>query len=309
MYIHVVAPGESAWSIARAYGMPERLLSEINGLGSVPTLSVGQALLILTPEVTHTVKSGETLSRIASEYGVTVQNLLQNNPSLSLASNLYPGQTVVISYTDEKLRDIRLNGYAYTYIEPWILKKALPYLSSLTIFGYGITETGNLIEIDDEPLIALAEAYSSAPVMLLSSVTENGTFSGERASMLFRNETVQRRAIANIVETMKEKGYVGLDVDFEYIPPEDAKYYFQFLRNVTSALHEEGFRVNVDLAPKTFAGQPGLLYESHNYEVIGSIADTVLIMTYEWGYTYGPPLVKNSALNFPFSAEFSCQIL
>ena len=44
------------------------------------------------------------------------------------------------------------------------------------------------------------------------------------------------------------------------------------------------------LAPKTSADQPGLLYEAHDYERIGQIVDYVLIMTYEWGYMFGPPM-------------------
>ena len=44
------------------------------------------------------------------------------------------------------------------------------------------------------------------------------------------------------------------------------------------------------LAPKTSADQRGLLYEGHNYRLLGEAADLVLLMTYEWGYTYGPPL-------------------
>ncbi len=44
------------------------------------------------------------------------------------------------------------------------------------------------------------------------------------------------------------------------------------------------------LAPKTSSGQPGILYESHNYAALGAAADFSTIMTYEWGYKYGPPM-------------------
>ena len=44
------------------------------------------------------------------------------------------------------------------------------------------------------------------------------------------------------------------------------------------------------LAPKTYAQQPGVLYEGHDYAALGEAADAVLLMTYEWGYTYGPPM-------------------
>ncbi len=32
------------------------------------------------------------------------------------------------------------------------------------------------------------------------------------------------------------------------------------------------------------------MYEGHDYRALGEVADSVLLMTYEWGYTYGPPM-------------------
>lgn len=32
------------------------------------------------------------------------------------------------------------------------------------------------------------------------------------------------------------------------------------------------------------------MYEGKDYALLGSAADSVLLMTYEWGYTYGPPM-------------------
>ena len=54
-------------------------------------------------------------------------------------------------------------------------------------------------------------------------------------------------------------------------------------------LHPEGFFVSTSLAPKVSGAQKGLLYEAHDYEAHGRIADFVVLMTYEWGYRFGPP--------------------
>ena len=48
--------------------------------------------------------------------------------------------------------------------------------------------------------------------------------------------------------------------------------------------------MSVALAPKTSADQTGLLYEGKDYPALGAAADYVLLMTYEWGYTYGAPM-------------------
>lgn len=290
MMIHVVQPGDTVWSLARQYGVsPQRMISD-NGIQNPGALPLGQALLILQPEVIYTVQPGDTLGSIAERYGLPPMVLLQNNPNLIGQPYLVAGQSIVIAFQDPRVREVSLNGYAYPYIRRDVLLHALPFLTYLTIFGYGFTTEGNLIGINDQPLINLAYEYRVAPVLLISSITEDGNFSGERASLLFHSEELQNRVLDSIVATMQEKGYLGLDIDFEYVNQEDAAGYQQFLRNAVSRMHEHGFFVNVDLAPKISASQAGLLYEAHDYAAIGAIADTVLLMTYEWGYTYGPPM-------------------
>lgn len=89
---------------------------------------------------------------------------------------------------------------------------------------------------------------------------------------------------------MTEKGYGGLDIDFEFVFAYDAESYADFIAKARAALAPYGYTVYAALAPKTSASQPGLLYEGHLYDKIGAAADKVFLMTYEWGYTYGPPM-------------------
>jgi len=290
MQIHVVQSGDTIGGIAEMYNVsPQKIITD-NGMENQDTLVVGQALLILFPDIVHTVQPGETLTQIAAQYNTSVLALYQNNSYLATSSNLFAGEQITISYQGEKLREVMVNGYAYPYINRDVLLSVLPFLTMLTIFGYGFTEEGQLIAIDDEPLIELAWQFRVAPIMLMSSLTEDGNFSTERASLLFNDIALQNRVIDNIIAKMYEKGYLGLDIDFEYIQAEDADAFIAFLENITSRLNAEGFIVNVDLAPKVSDYQAGLLYEAHDYARVGAIANTVLVMTYEWGYSYGPPM-------------------
>lgn len=290
MQIHIVQPGETVWSLARQYGLSSSRIISDNGIHNPQSLVPGQALLLLFPKTVYTVMPGDTLETIANRFSVSRIQLLQYNPGLIASGYLRSGQTIVIEFQEEKRRELEINGYAYPYIRKDILHHTLPYLTYLTIFGYGFTAEGQLIPADDQALIQLAYQYKVAPVMLLSSLTETGNFSGERASLLFRNIALQDKVLEQILAVMKEKGYLGLDIDFEYVNAEDAGDFQNFIRRATEALHAEGYFVNVDLAPKISATQTGLLYESHDYAALGALADTVLLMTYEWGYTYGSPM-------------------
>ena len=163
-------------------------------------------------------------------------------------------------------------------------------MSYLTPFTYGITAEGGLLPLADEMLLAQARRLGSAPLMHLSTLTETDNFSSERAVALLTSPTRQEALISQILENIAAKGYQGLDVDFEYIPAAQREAYAGFIAALRARLAPLGLPVIVALAPKTYARQPGLLYEAHDYALLGGAADYVLLMTYEWGYTAGPPM-------------------
>ena len=290
MTIHIVRAGESLRSVAAQYGVPPELLAGLNGTTEETPLAVGQTLVVRIPAEVHTVSAGETVYGIARRYGLSVRQLYQNNFSLGGRSELAVGQTLVLAYADAPLRTIGVNGYAYPHISGTLLDAALPYLTYLTPFTYGFTEAGALVPLDDERLLAAAGRQRAAALLHLSTLTEEGRFSNEHSSVLLADEPLQETLAQSILQTMREKGFYGLDVDFEYVPPHEREAYAAFITRLRETLNPLGYPVIVALAPKTSAAQRGLLYEAHDYALLGEAANAVFLMTYEWGYTYGPPM-------------------
>ena len=93
---YVVKSGDSLYSIARRYGVTVDALKSANGKNS-NLLSIGEVLVIPTntnTTRTYTVKSGDSLWKIATTYGVSVNTLKQAN---GLTSDLLSiGQILVI---------------------------------------------------------------------------------------------------------------------------------------------------------------------------------------------------------------------
>ena len=290
MLIYTVKQGDTLYEIANRYRVPISLLKEINGIPDTNFLSVGQAVIIAKPTTVHTVTQGETLFSIARQYGISLSRLYRNNPSLGGRPQIGIGETLVIRYEGEGKRKIATNGYAYPFIEENTLDATLPYLSYLTPFSYGFTSEGDLVTLSDDALIEKAKASGVNPVMLLTTLNSDGKFDNSLSHNLFEDHELQNYLISNVISTMILKGYRTLDVDFEFVFPEDRIPYADFLKKLKTALGAYRFSLWVALAPKTSRDQRGLLYEAHDYNLIGKIADRVLLMTYEWGYKYGPPL-------------------
>ncbi|MBD5161254.1 MAG: LysM peptidoglycan-binding domain-containing protein [Oscillibacter sp.] len=290
MEIHVVSAGETLYGIAGQYGLDPALLRDLNGVPESGALAVGQTLIIRRVDTFHTVQPGETLTGIAGQYGLSLRQLYRNNYQLGGQPALQPGQSLVIAYQDRPSESTHTNGYAYPFISTRLLSAQLPYMSYLTPFTYGINASGGLLPLADEALLAEARRLGTAPLMHLSTLTETDHFSSERAVRVLTDPALQSALIEQAADTIAAKGYQGLDVDFEYIPGAQREAYAAFIRALRERLAPMGLPVIVALAPKTSAEQKGLLYEAHDYALLGAAADFVLLMTYEWGYTAGPPM-------------------
>jgi membrane-bound lytic murein transglycosylase D len=111
--VHVVRSGDSLWRIAKKNRMDVATLARLNGMGPGDTLRAGQKLVLNTRApssinrssststsssraVSYKVRSGDTLSRIAQVFGVTVSDLVNWN-GISKHATLRPGQKLTVN--------------------------------------------------------------------------------------------------------------------------------------------------------------------------------------------------------------------
>ncbi len=287
MIIHVVRRGETLWKIAQQYNVTPAQINSVNELPNLNKLVIGQALLIPTPYRQYVVKQGDTLWKIAQRLNTTTKAIIQAN-QITNPNLINPGDILripdhfrptidvnafTIQFGEEGAREVRSVGRHLTYVSP---------------FGYRMTSNGGLEAINDRATIQAALATNVVPMMAITnfSATEAGT---GLAHTILSSPELQDTLLTNIVNTMRSKGYRGLNIDFENVAQGDRENYNQFLRRAVARLHPEGYFVSSSLAPKTSSEQKGLLYEAHDYEAHGEILDFVVLMTYEWGYRKGPP--------------------
>lgn len=237
----------------------------------------------------YVVKEGDTIDRIATAFTTDVEEIAYDN-QITEPYRLAVGQALLIPVEEEvrEKRSVYVNGYAYPYIRDEVLLETLPYLTNLSVFSYGFTIEGDLIppQVDDSRMIREALIQGTAPILVLTPFDQTGMFNNYLISEITQNMTAQQNLIDQMLSVMEEKGFVGIDLDFEYILPQDRVAYADFVANVRAQAAPRGYTVSVALAPKTSANQKGLLYEGKDYKLLGAAADSVLLMTYEWGYTY-----------------------
>lgn len=237
----------------------------------------------------YVVRGGDSLYGIARRHGTDAAELARLN-QLNDPARLVPGMALLVpgGATADR-RAIEVNAYAYPAISDAVMAETMPYLTFFCPFCYQADAAGGLLPIEDARMISAAYADNAAPLLTVTNLGRSGGFSGEIAHALFTDKAAQDALFENIFSVLLRKNYYGVNFNIEYVYPYDRDSYNRFLRRAAEELHPRGYLLSTAIAPKESAEQEGLLYTAHDYAAHGMYADRVIIMTYEWGYTYSAP--------------------
>lgn len=292
MQIHVVQAGQSLLGIARTYNSTVSNIVKANELPNPNQLVIGQALVIPIVGKYYFVQPGDDLYKIASRFGINYRQLARLN-RISVTRPLPIGFKLYIP--PRPRRTAEFNAYAEPIGNTFApeleddVRKAVPFLTYLAPFSYRIQKDGSLQAPPLNNLQSIAKANRATLMMVVTNL-EEGQFSRELGRTILTNQELQNTLLNNIIATAKQHDFKDVHFDMEFLPPEMKEDYNNFLRKAKARLSSEGLMMSTALAPKTSATQAGGWYEAHDYRAHGQIADFVILMTYEWGFSGGPPM-------------------
>ncbi|MFS0767189.1 MULTISPECIES: glycoside hydrolase family 18 protein [Bacillaceae] len=164
-------------------------------------------------------------------------------------SNIYPGQILKIP---QKLKTtIDVNDFTNVYGQAGAeqVREVAYDLTYVSPFDYRMRQDGSLEVIDDNPTIQAAHSTRVVPVMCITnfSAIEAGT---QLAHTILSDLSLVEKLLTNVINTMRNKGYRGLNIDFESVAPEDRDFYNRFLQRAGDRLHPEGYFVSSSLPQK-----------------------------------------------------------
>ena len=217
----------------------------------------------------YVVKPGDSLWAIARRFGSAAETLSALN-QLSDPARLVPGLALAIPGGETgPRRSAETNAYVHPNAAESVLAETMPAVTTLCPFSYAATEEGELTPLEDERLIRAAYRDAAVPLLTVTNLGESG--------------------FSSRIGHVRERDYYGLNLNFEYLQPFDRDAYSAFVKRAAERLHPLGCPVSTAIAPKESDDQPGFLYAAHDYAQHGKAADRVILMTYEWGYTFGAP--------------------
>ncbi|MED4228249.1 glycosyl hydrolase family 18 protein [Neobacillus cucumis] len=290
MTVHVVRTGEDLWSISKQYNVSLSSIVHANGLSSTTSIIPDLALYIpdnTLPVRAYRIKAGDYPWILAQQFNSSLSLINTANPDIDL-NHLQIGQ--VINIPSSIKLDMRTLGFLVPSAEATtlsIIESIASQLSYLAIVNYSFTNEGFAYMVtDDATLIAKCNQENITPLLMIRNFTNQG-FSAELAGGVLGNSTYRGNLIASIVNLTTQRGYRGVSLDFEFIPPGNRQDFNVFLRELKDQLGELLLHVNVHA--KTADLPTNRIVGAYDYAAIGSTADLVAVMTIDYGYPGGPP--------------------
>ncbi|MFY4777411.1 glycosyl hydrolase family 18 protein [Metabacillus sp. RGM 3146] len=292
MQIHVVSEGQTLNEIAGMYGSTASDIVKANDLPNPDKLVIGQTIVIPIKGQFYIVKQGDSFWSIGAKFGTDPETLAKIN-GLTISKPLQIGERLYIPEGPKRSAEIN------AYIEPSgdtvsqsledKASEAAPYLTYLGPFSFRMKADGTLKEPPLGRFKEIADRNNVTLMMIVTNLSDAG-FSDEIGRVILNEQAIQDKVLDNIVLTARKYGFRDIHFDMEYLRPVDRKAYIRFLRRAKDRFKKEGWLISAALAPKIKANQKGKWYEAHDYKAIGEIVDFVVLMTYEWGYSGGPPM-------------------
>lgn len=184
---------------------------------------------------------------------------------------------------------------AAAYLPEWDEPSAASLTSAL---AHGVHEIspvwatvqpdGSLAQADRPP--AEKTALAAPGVRLVPTIQDiyAGDWAGAMVSDVLTNAGTAARHVDAILQAADQGGWAGVDVDYEQLPPTAGPAFTAFLTTLADRLHGSGMVLSVDVPARADdSGTEGAL--AYSYQVIGSIADEVRVMAYDYSWSTGPP--------------------
>ncbi len=157
-------------------------------------------------------------------------------------------------------------------------------MDTISPFWYSINAQGQVVDGRHvEEAFRFAKEKGLEVVVLINNKKGEGY---GNAGML-RTAELRRRAAENIAELVESKGYDGVNIDFEAMPPESRDAFTSFMRELAARLRPKGKVIAASVFPKVDISPR--IHGAHDWRALGEIVDYLVLMLYDRHWASGRP--------------------
>jgi spore germination protein YaaH len=165
--------------------------------------------------------------------------------------------------------------------------------TDISAFSYTIERDGSLTANDpvtDAVLVDFARLNGLKVIPTISS-----TWEATNVSRVLKDPTLRANHINAIMKVARLSVVDGIDLDYENLAPEMRQPFTDFVSTLAGLLHREGKTLSVTVPARISNDDGCVICKFADYAALGSAADQIRIMAYEY-HTKSPPPAPNAPI-------------
>lgn len=159
--------------------------------------------------------------------------------------------------------------------------------SEVSAFSYTIERDGSLTANDpvtDAVLVDFARLNGIRVIPTISS-----TWEATNITRVLKDPALLSNHINAIMKIARSPYVDGIDLDYENLPPDTRQPFTDFVTSLAGLLHREGKTLSITVPAKTADDDPCVICKFADYASLGTAADQVRVMAYEYHTRNGGP--------------------
>ncbi|TEB12955.1 glycosyl hydrolase family 18 protein [Pelotomaculum propionicicum] len=152
-------------------------------------------------------------------------------------------------------------------------------ISFLVPFWFGVTEQGTLVDRSDADTLLFARQVGLPLLAIVHNFASREY--GPLIHRLLTTESLRRALVSNILMMLVSKGFAGVNIDFEFIPPEDRPYLTMFMAELYHTLKQYGLIVTISLPPELRDEPDHPFSGAFSYPDLACYSDQAYILAYD----------------------------
>jgi spore germination protein len=200
-------------------------------------------------------------------------------PKKSLTYQNSSSKTIAGYYVENNSRDRA--GYQ-------ALANNLPYINMVIPFSYKVDSYGTVLGSHNTKAASLAKSGGQKLLALVNNI-QGANFNSNTVHRMLSNAAARSRAVSGITRLLINKGYHGVNIDFENVPARDRYYLTAFFRELSAALRPRGLLVTASVPAKTYDNTRSAHSGAYDYKALAPYLDQLMVMAYDEHYAGGTP--------------------
>lgn len=245
-----------------------RLLRRLPLVRRLPSALVAASTAVLT------VTGGASAATSAPTGPVTTTSAVTSTPTA-------PRSVGYLAYWDQVrgVRSVTTAGTALTEVSP----------SWYAPTGDGSVTVQEAGQVDDSAATVAALRAGGARVLPAVANYRDKRWDSAVVSGILADPALRRAHVARIRDLVRQRGFDGIDVDYEHLAAADRTGFTAFVSELAAGLHADGKQLSVTLHPKSAEPGPQPKNQAQDYAAIGRVADEVRVMLYDYHWDTSAP--------------------